>query len=194
MLKHAEYWDHFLDWVHEIQSGWDESDTDAYRKQRATSWFNHARQCSRDLRALKPTMMSWVPHIACYVVTRQIVLLGDPSRRSADACESYGAVVKKVIKHLTCRRRVKSATTSHANGKSMWKQTFTRGYVEQCFRRTCVRSRLLHGEDNFQFRQRADWKIVQTGRVKSRKLPEFKAEIPVAKRVRDMISSEAEMV
>ena len=39
-----------------------------------------------------------------YVVPRQIVEMGDPSRRSCDACESLGARFKKIIKHLTCRR------------------------------------------------------------------------------------------
>ena len=62
MLQHAAYWDHFLEWVREIQSPWDPADSDEYRKARATSWFTHARQCSRDLLALKPTMQSWVPY------------------------------------------------------------------------------------------------------------------------------------
>lgn len=49
MLEHAKFWDNFLAWVREIQSEWDNSDTDEYRRMRATSWFNHARQCARDL-------------------------------------------------------------------------------------------------------------------------------------------------
>ena len=91
MVQSAEYWDNFLEWVRDIQTTWT-SDTDEYRETRAVSWFNHSRQCGRDIHALKPTMKSWVPHVACYVVTRQIVAMGDPGRRSADSCESFGAV------------------------------------------------------------------------------------------------------
>ena len=52
------------------------------------------------LYTLKPTVKIWVPHIACNIVTRQIVFMGDPPRRSADLCESFGAMIKDVIKHL----------------------------------------------------------------------------------------------
>eukprot|EP00965_Chrysotila_dentata_P123635 4087284-Pleurochrysis_carterae.AAC.1 len=62
-----------------------------------------------DLYELKPTLQSWVPHIAVFIVPRQTLLLGDPSRRSCDACESLGAVLKKKIKHLTCRRRIRDS-------------------------------------------------------------------------------------
>ena len=114
----------------------------------------HARQCSRDLLALKPTMRSWVPHVACSIVTRQIVDMGDPTRRSADSCESFGAVLKKVIKHLTCRRRTTSELNRHSarGGGKVWHQTFRKGYVEQSFGRMCVRSNgLLHGAVNKQY-------------------------------------------
>ena len=113
MMEHARMWDNFLNWVREIQAPWDPEDSDAYREQRATTWFMHARKCARDLHTLKPTLQSWVPHIACYVVTRQIILMGDPSRRSADSCESFGAMLKKVIKHLTCRRRLHQGSVDH---------------------------------------------------------------------------------
>jgi hypothetical protein len=165
MMEHARYWDNFLEWNRDIQRPWDPQDTDSYRQKRAVSWFLHARQCSRDLYALKPTMKSWVPHIACNVVTRQIPLLGDPTRRSADACESFGAMVKKVIKHLTCRRQIGKVADHSKKSGNRWSQTFRRGYVEQCFRRTCVRSRLLHGKANLSFRQREDWRLVRNGKA-----------------------------
>ena len=44
-----------------------------------------------------------------FVVPRQIIEMGDPSRRSCDACESLGARFKKIIKHLTCRRVIHTA-------------------------------------------------------------------------------------
>jgi hypothetical protein len=112
------------------------------------------------LLALKPSMKTWVPHILCYVVPRQMVLLGAPSRRSCDACESLGARIKKIIKFSTCRRR----TTSHTNQGCWWKQTFTKGYVEQAFSRICVSEQLRHGEENAPFLQRVDVQRRLTGK------------------------------
>ena len=90
--------------------------------------------------------------------------LGDAAKRSADACESFGALVKKLIKHNTCRRRIKPNTsTAHQHGDRRWQQTFTRGYLEQVFRRVCVKEKLLHGEANKPYLQRADWKLKKKG-------------------------------
>ena len=141
-------WDRFLDWERTTEDPWLE-DSDDYRKERALIYCNGARAVARDLYALKPTLESWVPHIACNIVPRQIVDLGDPTCRAADACESYGACCKKVIKHLTCRRNVTRA--------------YSRGWVEQAFRRLAVRSDLLHGPENVPFLMRADHRLLGTG-------------------------------
>ena len=77
--------------------------------------------------------------------------LGDPSRRSADACESFGACAKRLIKHVTCRRALSAK--------------YTRGYIEQAFRRVVVRAGLIHGEANAPFLQRRDAKLLDVGRV-----------------------------
>ena len=146
----AERWDTFLSWVSDLEVPWRE-DTDEYRKLRALQYCNGARAVSRDLYDLKPTMASWVPHIACNIVPRQIVDLGDPSRRAADACESFGACAKKVIKHLTCRRVVRAG--------------FGRGYVEQAFRRLVVRASLIHGPENEAYHLRRDARLLGSGRV-----------------------------
>ena len=143
-------WDRFLGWTSAIETPWAKDDTTLYRKFRALEYCNHARGCARDLLALKPTMASWVSHIACNIVPRQIVWFGDPSRRAADACESYGACCKKVIKHLTCRRTI--------SGK------FGRGYIEQAFRRLSVRAKLLHGPENAPYLQRKDASLMKDGR------------------------------
>ena len=90
LAKNAIRWDEMLQWCRDIETPWAE-DTLEYRKHRAVQYCNGARAVSRALRELKPTLESWVPHIACNIVPRQIVDLGDPSRRAADACESYGA-------------------------------------------------------------------------------------------------------
>ena len=144
----ADRWDRFLNWTRSIEVPWGD-DTDQYRQQRALEYCNHARAVSRDLYALKPTMESWVPHIACNIAPRQIVDLGDPSRRSADACESFGSCTKKIIKFLTCRRRLSPR--------------FRRGYIEQAFRRQVVRSDLIHGSENAPFLLRKDAKLIGSG-------------------------------
>ena len=195
MVRHAEIWDNFLDWVRDIQSPWDPADTDAYRQQRAVSWFNHSRRCARDLYSLKPTMKTWVPHIACNVVTRQIISMGDPSRRSADSCESFGAMVKKIIKHLTCRRRIDKIGTTHTKrmGGKSWTQTFKKGYIESSFARTCVRNgALLHGEANRKYLGRKETKLINKGRVTDADLPVHKAECSVAHLTRMLIQVDSE--
>lgn len=149
LRSNATRWDTFMEWVRDIEAPWEE-DSDEYRKRRALSYCNHARRCARDFMELKPTLMSWVPHIACNVVPRQIVELGNPSQRSADACESFGACAKKTIKHLTCRRRIT--------------ERFRRGYVEQAFRRLCVRAdKLLGGPENARYLQRSDERLMNAG-------------------------------
>ena len=75
-------------------------------------------------------------------------------------------MIKKVIKNLTCRRHVpkNGDVFQHGCGEKSWRQTFRRGYVEQCFRRTCVRSSLLHGPDNEPYLERHHHKLRGTGR------------------------------
>ena len=153
LILNSERWDRYLAWVREIETPW-VSDTDSYRQQRALQYANFVRACSRDLLDCKPTMASWVPHIACNIAPRQIVDLGDPTRRAADACESYGACVKTVIKTLTCQRKIQA-------GK------FGRGYIEQAFRRLAVRASLIHGEQNVPYLQRDDARLCGAGRFSS---------------------------
>ena len=92
-----------------------------------------------------------------------------PSRRSCDACESFGAMLKKIIKHNTCRRRIKSEASEHKRqvGGSLkrWKQTFKRGYIEQAFRRAGVREAIRHGVENQPYLQRVDAQRAATGKA-----------------------------
>ena len=122
-----------------------------------------------DLIRLKPTLESWIPHVMCFIVPRQILALGCPSRRSADACEAFGAWLKRCIKHRTCRRNVsKTATTEHtkktSRGLVKWKQHFRKGYMQQIFTRGCVKERLNYGVENEPFLQRADWQRLRSGK------------------------------
>ena len=71
-----------------------------------------ARKVVMNHKELPLAHRSWVEHILLFIVPRQIVKMGDPSRRSCDACESLGARFKTVIKHLTSRRSSTSKTTT----------------------------------------------------------------------------------
>jgi len=168
MMPNAGRWDRFLALVRAMQATWPqgEPDTDTYRKGRALATFNLAAPVCNDLLELKPTMQTWVPHILLFIVCgRQMVELGDPTRRSCDACESFGAMTKKLIKHSTCRRRIvdNGRTTPHRKG--LWKQTFKVGFIQQAFTRACVRESLRHGEDNVAYAQRRDRLLTTLGKA-----------------------------
>jgi len=105
----------------------------------------------------------------CFIVPRQMVALGDPTRRLCDACESFGAMAKKLIKHATCQRPV-TGMNQHLHGakgkggeERRWSQTFKVGFIEQAFKRLCVRESLQHGEANAAYRQRRDARRTAAG-------------------------------
>ena len=168
MMKDATRWDNFLSYVRLGQRAWPqgEADSDEYRKGRAVESFNAHALCANDLLELKPTMKSWVPHVGQFIAPRQMVELGDPARRQADACESFGAKLKKTIKHLTCRRHIRQGSTEHtckARDKN-WQQTFTKGYIEQAFTRATVSESLKHGPENEPYLLRRDARQTSTGK------------------------------
>ena len=83
--------------------------------------------------------------------------IGDPAKRSCDACESFGAMCKKVIRNLCCRRNLRAS--------------FTVGFVQQCFNRVTVREGLTSGADNAAFLQRQDHVRTGTGASRRRTAP-----------------------
>ena len=178
MMENAARWDRFLAYVRAISAPWpqDEGDTDAYREGRALEAFNLGNAVAIDVHELKPAMLTWVPHIVSFIVPLQLVALGDATRRSCDACESFGAMAKKIIKHATCRRPLRVEPSAHkAKGAGgcdtrRWKQTFKVGFIEQAFKRLCVRESLLHGEENAAYLQRADVRRTATGKATASRL------------------------
>ena len=168
MMANAARWDRFLEYIRAISAEWPqgEADTDDYRKERALEAFNLGNKVAIDIHELKPAMLTWVPHIMCFINPRQLVALGDATRRLCDACESFGAMAKKLIKHSTCRRRLESSGLTHRQrGKADWKQTFKVGFIEQTFKRLCVRESLHHGEDNLRYMDRRDFRRLATGKT-----------------------------
>ena len=103
-----------------------------------------------------------------------------PMNRSADSCESFGARLKKVIKHLTCRRRCRSdaegAPIEHVHkrtvgeDKKVWTQAFTKGYIGTAFTRVCVSAANLYTEESAPYRQREDARVLAIGRVGKRRM------------------------
>ena len=80
---------------------------------------------------------------------------------------------KKLIKHATCRRPP-TGTTKVAHGQKVegaedrrWAQTFKVGFIEQAFKRSCVRESLQHGEDNVPYGQRIDFQRTQAGKART---------------------------
>ena len=55
-------------------------------------------------------------------------------------------------------------TGSRVSGRQLWKQSFTKGYMQQAFTRMCVSEALKHGEENAPYLQRADVMRADTGR------------------------------
>ena len=106
-----------------------------------------------------------MPHVTCFIVPRQILRLGDPARRSCDAFESFGAWLKKTIKERTCRRRLRSAPSTHTSGELTWLQHFRRGYIQQAFTRAVVAEKLGHGQENQPYLQRADYQRLKHGKT-----------------------------
>ena len=191
MMRDADRWDRFFTFNTDAQKSYT-SDTDAYREARAVDYFNNSMACSRDILELKPTSESWVFHVSTFIVPRQIVALGEPAKRGCDAGESFGAMVKDIIKKLTCRRRVrtKSDISAHnanrAAGTRAWKSTFKKGYIEQCFSRCAVRQGLLHGEENAPYLGREQHRLKNKGLKREKKK---EVQRPVAPTIRSLLSS-----
>ena len=133
--------------------------------------FCAGNKVANHLIRLKPTLESWVPHVMCFIVPRQVLPLGDPTRRSCDACEAFGAWLKRTIKQKTCRRKVLFGNTEHVqkDGEGhvtrRWKQTFKSGYIQQAFTRGVVKEKLGHGAENVPYLQREDHKRLRTGKT-----------------------------
>ena len=174
MMQNAERWDNFLALVAESNRPWasPSEDSDAYREGRAVKAFNLGARVANDIYALNPDLVGWVLHVLVFINPRQFPELGDPQRRACDACESFGSSCKTIIRHLTCRRR-SSTVQKHghrsADGKKLWAQTFSRGYIQQTFRRLAVRAELIHGEANVRYLQRSDYALKEKGKVAKEK-------------------------
>ena len=98
-------------------------------------------------------------------------------------------MIKHIIKHLTCRRRINANPIAHnsrgARTKS-WSQVFKKGFVQQAFERAAVRHSLRHGPDNAPHLQRKDMLEASLGIGFKRKR---KAGAPLPPPMRDLVSA-----
>jgi hypothetical protein len=65
---------------------------------------------------------------------------------------------------------------------------FTRGYIEQAFRRCCAREALLHGEENEPYLSRSDWSLKE----KALKAEQKVSERPVPPTIRSLMCTECD--
>eukprot|EP00965_Chrysotila_dentata_P186191 6148444-Pleurochrysis_carterae.AAC.1 len=103
-------------------------------------------------------------------------------------------MLKKVIKHLTCRRRINSSGSLRDNGTKQWMQTFRRGYTEQAFRRVCVRANLIHGDINERYLQRSDHQLKTSGKAAKSKAAATSSAAPALPAVSIVDSMSADTV
>eukprot|EP00965_Chrysotila_dentata_P059367 1969947-Pleurochrysis_carterae.AAC.2 len=105
-------WDHFLDYIKVAKCEWalPKRDTDEYRKERAVELFNFASVIASNICTLNMELAGWVLHVLCLIVPGQILDLGSTLRAARRrASPSASCPYDKVIKHLTSRRRIKTA-------------------------------------------------------------------------------------
>ena len=91
-------------------------------------------------------------------------------------CQGGGDIIYHIISY------------SHERGEKSWTQTFSRGYIEQAFRRCCAREALLHGEENEPYLMRSEWRLKE----KALKLERKDSERPVPPTVRSLMCTECE--
>ena len=193
--RDARFWDNFYSLTRSFRVF--ESDTDPYRKQRAVEVFNAASQSGRDVKVLRPTLKSSVPHVIANIIPRQIVEMGDPLRRGCDQSEAIGANMKSTIHRRVARNKIDGKARTHvrrdANGveKKRWTQTLKVSRVMQAMRSECVRERILRDPDSAPFLQRKHFRLLSQGRVSKAPVKEERPDerniaVSYVKRLREL--------
>ena len=178
--RDARFWDNYLAMRRSLRVF--ESDTDEYRQQRAVGVFNTSNQVMKDVKVLRPTLQSAIPHILRNIVPPQIVEMGDPLGRGCDQSEAIGANLKSTLHRRVCRKKLKG---KWIDGKWVAEtaQTYTRrstsGDIEkrwtqkalqfsrvmQAFRAECVRMRIVRDPGSAHLLQRKHFRLLTTGRA-----------------------------
>lgn len=166
-LRDARAWDHFMSLAYAMRPF--TADDRDYREARAVEAFNAASGVMGSYKQLYPTSQSACPHVALVVVTRQMVLDGDPGRRGTDHSESFGACIKDGIHRRTLRRKLGQSATQHkkrlSDGtyKTWMQKPLAQSRIMQAFRDISVRSRLLRDEESTPWLQRKHFRVQASG-------------------------------
>ena len=104
-MQYAGYFEDFLMVVHAVRPF--ERDDKEYREERATELFNAGSKVGRNMVAVRSDFQSSVPHVLTHIVTRQMVMYGDPQRRACDQSEAIGVNIKFDLHNRCNRQRVK---------------------------------------------------------------------------------------
>ena len=109
--------------------------------------------------------------MALVVVTRQMVVHGDPGRRGTDHSEPFGAQIKDGIHRRCLRRKLGATAQQHKRrkaGADGSRKTWTQkplavSRVMQAYRDISVRERLLRDEASAPWLQRKHFRLQSTG-------------------------------
>ena len=119
-----------------------------------------------------------IPNVMVEVVPRMIKRYGCQLRLGSDVSESYGADIKATIHRRCARRKPTKNTMEHTKKKIKedgtvedikWKQTFTKGRVEQTFRHVCIRRAMMTRPEYAHLRMRGHSVVANTGRASASK-------------------------
>ena len=189
--RDARFWDNYLAMRCSLRVF--ESDTDAYRQQRAVEVFNTSNQVMKDVKVLRPTLQSAIPHILRNIVPQQIVEMGDPLGRGCDQSEAIGANLKSTL-HRRVRRvklkgkwvdgkwvaeKTKTYTRRDASGgiDKQWTQKALQvSRVMQAFKAECVRERIVRDPGSAHLLQRKHHRLLKGGRASKAPTKEEKPE------------------
>ena len=148
-----------------------ESDTPEYRQARAVELFNAASKVGRNMVEVRESFDSAVPHVLTSVVTRQMVLDGDPNRRGCDQSEAIGVSIKFDL-HNRCNRLCKAKTESTHKKQDKtggvikeWRQKLSVSRVMQTFKSSVLREALRRDPDSQQYLTRRDHVVANHGFV-----------------------------
>ena len=180
MMQHAQDWDDFRKLALDAMRPFDPArgDSDEYRAERALEYFNAATAVVRAMQRHDPESTSAIGNVMVEVVPRMIMAYGCQLKLGSDVSEAYGADLKFTIHNRVVRRSLTSVPKEHKRAKTMangevetlkWKQTFTRGRVEQAFRHVCLRRRLLTLPQYAHLRMRGHAVVANTGRAAASK-------------------------
>jgi hypothetical protein len=168
-LQYAGFLDDFSALVYAVRPF--ERDDKAFREERALELFNAGSKCGRNMVSVRENFDSAVPHVLTSVVTRQMVLDGDPNRRATDQSEAIGVTIKFDLHNRCNRQRLKrdpsKAKRRNSKGEIVkeWKQKLTISRIMQVFKKSVLREALRRDPDSAKYLQRKDFVTKSTGFV-----------------------------